>query len=247
MIRLTAPRAAPATPAAAFLFPLLAGAALGSIVGPAPAAAQIMRGVIVQAESGLPMGGVDVLLLDTAGAPVKIGASDRTGRFALVAPEPGTYRIRATQLGYDDVLSEDLVIRGKEVVEVEVRLGVRPIELEGLSVVGRRKREGLAERDLREYRERLADYPHYVGIRIFTPEALDDVHGWSLADVMELRPGRRCSPVIYWNGMRKKSWEVDTRIPIESLQAVEFWSGYFAPNSNFSDMSGCGVMLVWTR
>lgn len=214
---------------------------------PAPASTQTVRGHVVEAESGLPMEGVDVVLLDTAGAVVKAAVTDRSGEFILAAPDAGRYRVRGQRLGYAAVESDGLMLGPTEVVEVEMRLGIRPVELEGLNVVERRKREGIVERDMRHFRERLEHYPEYVGIRIFTRDALERVHGWSLEDVMTLRPGRRCKPKLYWNGMRKKPFEVDRRTPIESLEAVEFWSGFGAPRSFFSDEDGCGVILVWTR
>lgn len=201
----------------------------------------------MEAESGLRMAGVTVSLLDTTGAAVEVRETDSTGEFILLAPEGGTYRLRGERLGYAAVESEEIAVGPGEVVEVELRLGVRPVELEGLSVVGRRERESLMERDLRHLRERVEHYPAYVGYRIFTRDELERVHGWSLNDVMELRPGRRCTPKLYWNGVRKKPFEVDTRIPIEGLEAVEFWSGFGAPRSFFADEDGCGVTLVWTR
>lgn len=215
---------------------------------PTAATAQTVVGIVMDADNGLPMAGVEVALLDSIGAAVRVGATDDAGRFVLDAPDRGAYRLRGRMLGYGELETSPLELAPGEVVQVELRLGVKPVELEGLRVVERRRGESMAERDMRQYRERLAEYRHYVGIRIFDRQALERVAGWSLADVLRLQPGRRCRPAIYWNGTEvKRPFQLDTLTPIESLEAVEFYSGFWAPNSLFADPRGCGVTLIWTR
>lgn len=214
---------------------------------PQHANAQTIRGHVLEGTSDLRMEGVEVVLLDSAGQAVRRRVSNGDGGFSISAPAAGRYRLRGERLGYAPTESEEFQVGAGEVLVVEFRMSIRPVDLNGLRVVARRPRESLWERDMRQFRERIDEYAEYRGIRIFDREELERVAGWSLSDVLRLRPGRRCESKVYWNGVRKKPWELDRRIPIESLEGVEFYSGMWAPNSMFMDEDGCGVTLIWTR
>lgn len=66
----------------------------------APAAAQTVRGVVVD-DAARPIPGMFVRLLTPAGNPARGGAlTDAAGRFTIQAPAPGRYTVRAERVGY---------------------------------------------------------------------------------------------------------------------------------------------------
>lgn len=212
-----------------------------------PVRGQVVRGSVLDAESGLSMAGVTVALLDTAANVVRVGVTGDNGVFALAAPAQGRYRLLAERLGAETVRTDQITV-GAEVVEVVIRLGVKPVELDRLTVVARRKRESLAERDMRLLRERILEYPHYVGRRILTRAELERTPGFTLSDVLRQRPGRSCLPKLYVNGMLRNRGMIDGGMSIQNIEAVEFYTGYWVPGrARFVDVNGCGVTLVWTR
>jgi hypothetical protein len=119
----------------------LSGAALLFSVGllasaliPTPVEAQTIRGTVVEAETGEPLSGVRVWLLTEDGAELGLVMTEADGRFRLQPDDPGTYRIRATRIGYLSGASERVEVGEDEVVEVEVVLHPDPVRLPGIEV-----------------------------------------------------------------------------------------------------------------
>lgn len=71
--------------------------------------AQTVRGTVVDDESGVPMGTVEVALLGTDDSIVGRYVTDENGRFVARMPDAGLYRLRATRIGYEPAL---IVLRG---------------------------------------------------------------------------------------------------------------------------------------
>ncbi|MGD2151834.1 MAG: carboxypeptidase-like regulatory domain-containing protein, partial [Gemmatimonadales bacterium] len=238
-------------------------AALAVLLLAAPATPQIISGRAVDADSGEPVDGVLITLLDRLGATRADVVTDSAGNFIIEVPTPGTYALRAARLGYHTARTRPIEIGEDEAVELELRLDVRPVELEELAVVVRR-RENLRERDLREYRERIERYgrSHVGSQRIF---AREDLEGWEAFDVEHalryLSPGWRrigqrwnvygqpCSPKVFLDGrpIRQELDSVLKQIPVWDVEGIEFYSGAGPVETRFWDADGCGVVLVWTR
>ncbi len=101
----------------------------------APVAGQAVEGRVWDARSDRPVPNVLLRLVDEAGANRSATAADSAGRFRLPAPGPGTFRIRAEQLGYQPYEGPRIdVADSSEVRRVEVVLRPAPIELRGLEV-----------------------------------------------------------------------------------------------------------------
>ena len=78
---------------------LLIGAAVMQAAGQ-PAAAQRVRGQLVDQETGQPLSGVAVTLLQPNGIVLGTAITVEDGRFHLAAPEPGHYLLTISRIGY---------------------------------------------------------------------------------------------------------------------------------------------------
>ncbi|HEU4747918.1 MAG TPA: carboxypeptidase-like regulatory domain-containing protein, partial [Gemmatimonadaceae bacterium] len=72
---------------------------LALVFAAAGARSQSVEGSITDRASGLPVPGMIIFLLDSAGGSVATMISDENGRFTLPAPWPGSYRLRAEAVG----------------------------------------------------------------------------------------------------------------------------------------------------
>lgn len=218
---------------------------------PSAGSAQVVSGRVTDAATGRPLGGVEIVLLDTLGeARVRV-VSDSIGRFALAAPAPGEYLLRAARIGYDTVRAEVPTLEYAESIDIELRLGVRPLTLDVLTVTARRRDVSLRARDMRDYYARVDRNRHLIGSRIFTREWIDRYFShWTYDELARRvfppfrRAGHACEPTVYWNGV-PISFDVD--IPLTSLEGVEVYRGIAPTDSRFTDIGACGVVLVWTR
>jgi hypothetical protein len=212
---------------------------------------QVIAGRTVDANTGEPVYGVEIVLVDTLDARLATVVSSMDGEFFIMVPSPGTYLLRANRLGYATVEARPMEIGDDEAVEVEVQLHVLPVELEPLTVVVRR-RESLRERDLRGYYERIERYGrrHTGPIRIFTRRDLEQWYSSTLNTVLEYNApywysfGQECSPKVFVDG------RPGLRHPHRSvlgIEGIEFYRRYGPVSTRFWDPGLCGVVLVWTR
>jgi len=129
--------------------PLLLLAALLTGLLPGPSLAQTLEGSLTDRESGLPVDGALVLLMDGEGQELLGRISDEEGLFRLVAPGPGSYRLRVVRIGYASFFSDPISLLGgqTEVVHLEATkeaIPLRGIEVEGVQGCRIRPEEGLA-------------------------------------------------------------------------------------------------------
>jgi hypothetical protein len=224
-----------------------------------PATAQVITGRILDANNRAPIEAAAIALFDTLGATRGSTMSDSAGEFTVAAPAPGTYVLWVTRIGYQIAQTRPIEVRSGEMVEVELLLDVRAVELDPLTVVGRR-RENLRERDLREFGERVEYYgeSHLGSTKLFTREFLVGWEAFTVADLLRFYPGlfrsagRSCVPRVYMDGrVMMGRWpdimEELRYLAIYDIEGIEFYSGFGPTNSRFVDPNGCGVALVWTR
>ena len=96
--------------------------------------AQIVRGVIAEADGGAPIPGVFVVLVDSTGRARTGVLTDARGWYAIGAAVGGTYRVRAERIGHASTLSEPFVLTAGNAITVDVRVQVAPIELAAVDV-----------------------------------------------------------------------------------------------------------------
>ncbi len=98
----------------------LAGAAV-----PAPAHAQVVRGVVVDEASGRGLPGIVVVLLDSTGKRLAGVIAGDDGRYAIRTSVPGRFAVRAERIGYRADAPTPVALKVGETVEL--RLVTRPI------------------------------------------------------------------------------------------------------------------------
>ena len=118
----------------AFLLLLLIG------LGPLRAAAQPVRGIVVEEGTGVPVAGAMVLLFDEGGTRVDQVLSDVAGRFLLEARRPGPHTVTVERIGYASYTSAPFTPgAGADVMRLEVP--VEAIRLRGIVVTAERRCE----------------------------------------------------------------------------------------------------------
>jgi len=124
--------------AARLLWPILL---LVVAVRPAPLSAQEVRGVVSDVETGAPVAGAMVLLLDEAETPAARVLTADDGGFRLAAPRPGRYHLRIDRIGYASTSTDPFDLSPGRSLERSIATGVEPVELEGIDVEGARRCE----------------------------------------------------------------------------------------------------------
>ena len=219
---------------------------LAALALPGATSAQIVTGWVLEGETGTGIPGADVTLHDTAGAAVASSLTAEDGRFVLLAPEPGSYTLRATRLGYVDGRTAAIDVGESESVVTELLLSTDAVVLEPLRVVARDR--NARQRLLREHYLRMRRLEDAHGRTMFPRTELVRYDGWSYDSFMKIvapRTGRiGCAPVVYWDGWK---WTPDAYMPIADIEGIEFHGGMGPVDTPFVNERGCGVILVWTR
>jgi len=93
-----------------------------------------LEGYVTDKETGEPLAGVNVLLLQT-----KQGAeTDPEGFFKIHNIRAGSYHVQVSMIGYRMIMSKDIIILPDQPSELNIRLEKSPIEMEALEVTHQR-------------------------------------------------------------------------------------------------------------
>jgi hypothetical protein len=112
---------------------LLIACTLVATVAP-EAAAQTVRGRLLDASSAEPVAGALIILVDTDGSEVASTVTSARGTYFLRAPGSGVFRLRAERIGFESTTSEDLKLRVGESVTKELMASSSAIVLPVLAV-----------------------------------------------------------------------------------------------------------------
>lgn len=106
---------------------------------PTPAAGQVIRGRVVDAESGaaIPLARVTV---SGSGQRTTRMFSDAEGRFAFPLRRGGSVRVRVTRAGYAETRTGALRVGAQDTVDVDVRVSAVAHRLDPVTVSARRRR-----------------------------------------------------------------------------------------------------------
>ena len=129
-------------PCGALLCLAVLTAPLGGVEG------QTVRGRVLDAQSDRSVADARIRLFDRLGASRGLTRADSIGGYQLAVPEPGFYRLRADQLGYETYESEELEVQDTtDVLSVDLLMRPSPIPMRGIEVstaqVNRRLQESL--------------------------------------------------------------------------------------------------------
>lgn len=109
------------------------------LIAPAAAGAQSVAGRVTDRASGLPLPGMLVALVDSAGSSIASAMTDEGGRYQLLAPAAGTYRLRAAAIGFLSEVSPELRLAAGEVTSFPFVFGAQPRRLPAVRVVGKQR------------------------------------------------------------------------------------------------------------
>lgn len=116
--------------------PLL-GSLLGvpvGFLGASPLEAQTVRGTVRAADTGRPLPGAFLTLVDSAGRERRSTLSSEAGAFSLAAPEPGAYAVRVRRIGFRDWSSPPVRLESGDTRSLTLTVPVEPVRLADLEV-----------------------------------------------------------------------------------------------------------------
>jgi hypothetical protein len=157
--------------------------------GPGPLSGQAMgiQGRLLAGDTGEPIAGAAVTLLDRDQVRLLVRLTGEDGEFFLPVTRTGRYHLHAAFLGYAKATSPALDVRLDEVVEIELRLSVEPIPLAPLTVISDRPALVFHSRLERVgYYERQAEFEVRQG-QFFDYEEVQRHH--SLLQLLSAAPG----------------------------------------------------------
>jgi len=109
-----------------------------------PTWAQTVEGAVVDDESGAPMGTVEVAVLNDDDQVVQLYVTDENGWFVARIPDIGSYRLRATRIGYEPSTSDAFALESGQAAMAELRLQLDPVLLDPLDAIVERESIALA-------------------------------------------------------------------------------------------------------
>ena len=145
-----------------------AALALGWLLGAgAPLHAQEIRGRVIDASSGAPVGLAGVFLLDADRDVVVGSATDTAGYYRIEAPAMGEYYLFVERLGYFENESPLLAVGSDGPFAVDLEMRPEPIPLDPLEVTVRNERlERFLTLDLGVNPNSLFGYRAIQGVRL---------------------------------------------------------------------------------
>jgi len=113
---------------------LLVVALCGVLASPRPGSAQVVAGIVREAESGVPLPGVLVSALREDGSRVLAVLTDSVGGFVMRLPPGLRVRLRAERIGMETVDTPPFVPGEGDAEPRRIFMGSRALEIEGLTV-----------------------------------------------------------------------------------------------------------------
>lgn len=98
-------------------------------------AGQVVRGQLLNGETGLPLEGAMMVLLAGADESAMV-LTNASGRFIIRAPGPGSYTVRADRIGHASTLSDSFSLAPGDTVDLRLVAEVQAIQLAGLEISG---------------------------------------------------------------------------------------------------------------
>lgn len=236
-----------------------------SVAIPRPAAAQLVRGYVMESDTGRPLGAARVALTDSAGTVLGVTESGIDGAFQLEVPEPGSYMVTVQRFGYRSETEGPFEVGRDRDAGVAFRLVPQPLPLD----------EVLAEVDRRDTNQYLEEEGFYHRQKarpgfFLGPEKIREIGAFGFRDLARRIPFARfeffggggglllksrnpfadayCAPTVYVDGHRQVgAFDLDAYLIPDDLLAVEVYRGDAQSPMEWFAPQGCGVVLIWSR
>ena len=229
---------------------------------PAPSAAQLVRGRVVEAVTEDALPGATVQLVDATGASVASVIAGPAGAFVLTVPAAADYTLHVEHLGYARTSHGPVPLGGEQVGVLTLRMAIEVIPLSPLNVE--------VEARVRKL-ERVGFYDRRrLGLGTFIDHDMISQHARTASDVLRNVSGLRlliqgyftdvqsrgmngCRPAIYLDGALTSgprrsitSFNLED-LPAPDIEAVEVYPGLASVPPQFTGAnSACGIILFWT-
>jgi hypothetical protein len=240
-------------------------ASWGVLITNFPLAAQTISGMLLGSDSNQPIELGFIVMLTESGDSVAVTITNENGFFSVTSPEPGSFLLHASALGYRESVDGVFDIGADGVMQIEFRLEPRAVTLEGLVVQ--------AERVAKE--PKLVSTGFYNRLqrglgRFITPGDIDESVALATADLFRGIPGVSvnygpggdivtmigatgwCTPTMYMDGVRVVGGAIDLIAPLETVYAIEVYRRTVEIPIQYSAVrmgsaGSCGVILIWSR
>jgi hypothetical protein len=195
--------------------------------------------------------------------------TDREGNFTFPLVDPGSHELVLDHLAYG-TRTDTIVVGGGELISVEVRMAMRPIELEPLTVIVERrqlppKMHGFYSRMDRGWGDFITRETLETRRPVRISQMIGDLPG---ARLIQVAPGRYapifrhqarfmdgrnlspCPPALYVDGMLilDGASSLDEFVLPHEVEAVEVYKSAASVPARFGgSTAGCGVIVIWTR
>ena len=113
-----------------------------AVLAATPLDAQTVLSRVLDSETGAPVTGALVRLLDSGDAPVRDILTDGIGRAMFVGVTAGEYRVRVEMIGRETTFSAPFEVGLEGAARVDVQLPSSAIALQGIEVRGAGRRSG---------------------------------------------------------------------------------------------------------
>ena len=237
---------------------------------------QGIYGRVLDDDTGAPIAGARVTLLDMRGLRAGRTLADSQGWFRLRVSGAGGYFLRAEHRGYQGATARRITVMPDDTVQVEMRLSTRSVLLAPLTVVAA-SQQVVRDHQMAgfEWRREKQPFGRYLG-----PEDMERIKPFYASDVLQQVPfvrvepmpgspfdrvvtlparGRaqggprnRCVPNLYVDGYRTRlmyGLTLDQLVTGRSVAAVEVYTSPNTTPGEFPplDDPDCGVIVVWTQ
>jgi hypothetical protein len=230
---------------------------------------QVIRGVVVNFETGKPVAGVPVTLLDASrddlADPV---LSDSAGEFIIRTNRFGTLRLRTASIGYRPSTSDVFTVDQRELLLVKLFVSSTQPVLASLGVAARLRPETFPITALGGFAYRRE---RGIGGSFLGPEEIQRTGAATLVEVLRRIEGvvvtgsaptvsmrapegssrPTCIPTVLLDGVRINPAAVDSTIAALTLSDIFGIEAYTTSGSIpavFADIAGdCGLLGVWRK
>ena len=226
------------------------------------AAAQVIRGKLLDQYTNQPIVGATIALVTPTNAPV--GVTTKTGNdgsFSIKAPADGIYRLRADLSGYLSAVTPAIELGKGDEIDINWRLLAGQIQMRPVAIVASNRRTSGKLSGFYDRAQR-----HGFGYFI-TPDQIQKMRPFFVTDLLRTVPGLEvlpsprgfgnivrtlegCQPAVYLDGVRFRLMgeSIDNIVDPNSLEGVEVYTHAAEVPAQFMDArNNCGVIALWTK
>jgi hypothetical protein len=238
--------------------------------------AQSISGVVLDLDTGRPIEGATVFLLDFQEEVLQSVITNRAGVFSIRIPYSDRYHLRAERIGYAPVTSPALDLAAGEASVVELRMGVEAVPLAPLTVKAT-SATSFRNRALDDFytRRRLGGAG---GAAFYGPGDLEQMPAAEVVSLLQMAPGvgirveysgstsmatgteagstpritmdrgfLQCTPDLFVDNVMVSVSDINQYVSSHSVRAIEIYNRLAVPSEfRTRPFDSCGVIAIWT-